>query len=400
MMYDEKRRTIVLVVGLSLSLLLSACQATASEQTPTPDSELGSTFIPIISATGKILPQQWALMSMPVSGVIEEINIEEGDSAKKGDVILRLNGTDQLQALVKNAEVSYLSAEKNLHDFYDQQEITLAEVQMAVAKAQTEMDDAADNRGRKEYRRSSDNTLDGLRADVVVAEQALKDAEEYYSYFENHKGADDPDRARALSALVAVRKAKDKAVYNLNYALSYPDAEEVAEADARIMIAEANLAYSQAELAKLQDGPDAEMEAILKAQVENTKAQWAAAQDDLADLALKAPFKGTVGKIYYRVNEWVTPGSALVMFGNLDSFIIETTDLSEIDVAQIRIGAPAKVSFDALPDLISTAKVVYISPKSEEGSGVNYLVKLELDEIPAGVKWGMTAFVDIEIAED
>jgi multidrug efflux pump subunit AcrA (membrane-fusion protein) len=390
----------LLFVGLTFVLTFSGCAGNGADTEPTPETEMVATFVPVVSATGKVLPDQWALMSMSVSGVVDEILVTEGESVKKGEVILRLDGTDQMRSLVTAAEVSLLSAQQQLDDFYDHQEIYLAEAQMALAQANQELDNANDNRGRKDYRRSSDTTLDGLRADLVIAEDAVKDAEEYYNYFEEHRGVDDPARAMALSALVNAKKARDKAAYNLNYALGYPDAEDVAEADARVMIAEANVAYYTEELENLQGGPDPDMEALLVAQVENAEAQLAAAEENLADLQLSAPFDGTVGKHYLRVNEWVTPGMPVVSFGNLDDFIIETTDLSEIDVAQVKLGATAKVTFDALPDVVSTASVIYISPKADEGTGVNYTLRLALDEIPEGLKWGMTAFVDVEVSEE
>jgi hypothetical protein len=43
--------------------------------------------------------------------------------------------------------------------------------------------------------------------------------------------------------------------------------------------------------------------------------------------------------------------------------------------------------------------VVFVSPKAAEGAGVNFKVVIVLDEIPEDVRWGMTAFVDIEIEE-
>jgi hypothetical protein len=37
---------------------------------------------------------------------------------------------------------------------------------------------------------------------------------------------------------------------------------------------------------------------------------------------------------------------------------------------------------------------------ADPGSGgVNYTAVVELDEIPAQVRWGMTAFVDIEVED-
>ncbi|MBE9479143.1 MAG: hypothetical protein IMY80_04185, partial [Chloroflexi bacterium] len=74
-----------------------------------------------------------------------------------------------------------------------------------------------------------------------------------------------------------------------------------------------------------------------------------------------------------------------------------TTDLNEIDAAQIEIGDFASTTFDALPDIVVEGQVVYIASKSEEGSGVNYKVIIKLNEVPEKVRWGMTAFVDIEI---
>ena len=78
---------------------------------------------------------------------------------------------------------------------------------------------------------------------------------------------------------------------------------------------------------------------------------------------------------------------------------VETTDLNEIDVAQLKIGDTAIVTFDALPDVVIDGTVTRIAPKDSEGSGVNYPVVIELAEIPNGLRWGMTAFVDVEIEE-
>jgi hypothetical protein len=57
------------------------------------------------------------------------------------------------------------------------------------------------------------------------------------------------------------------------------------------------------------------------------------------------------------------------------------------------------VTFDALPDVEVAGWVVRIAPKAAEGAGVNYTVSLELESIPPQLRWGMTAFVDIQIDE-
>ena len=96
-------------------------------------------------------------------------------------------------------------------------------------------------------------------------------------------------------------------------------------------------------------------------------------------------------------NEWVAPGSPVLLIGDLDHLQVETTDLSEIDVAQISPGDAAIVTFDALPELVIGGTVVSIAPKADAGAGVNFPVIIELDEVPTALRWGMTAFIDIEL---
>jgi hypothetical protein len=55
------------------------------------------------------------------------------------------------------------------------------------------------------------------------------------------------------------------------------------------------------------------------------------------------------------------------------------------------------IAFDALPDRVFDGLVTRISPMAEPGSGgVHYTVIVELQEMDPVLRWGMTAFVDIE----
>jgi len=47
--------------------------------------------------------------------------------------------------------------------------------------------------------------------------------------------------------------------------------------------------------------------------------------------------------------------------------------------------------------LVLEGAIIRIAPKTAPGSGVNYPVTIELNDIPAELRWGMTAFVDIDI---
>jgi multidrug efflux pump subunit AcrA (membrane-fusion protein) len=79
---------------------------------------------------------------------------------------------------------------------------------------------------------------------------------------------------------------------------------------------------------------------------------------------------------------------------------VETTDLNEIDSAQIGVGYTAKVTFDALPGVAVDGKVIRIAPKASPGAGVNYTLVIELAQVPEKIRWGMTAFVDIVTGQE
>jgi RND family efflux transporter MFP subunit len=188
-------------------------------------------------------------------------------------------------------------------------------------------------------------------------------------------------------------------VANLNYGLGLPDPNDVSESDALVAVADARVQEAQLELDRVKDGPNPKDLEQAQTRLANAKSQLAAAEKALADLSLQAPFDGTVSRLNVRVNEWVVPGQSLILFGDLSHLQVETTDLSEIDVAQIKPDSVAQITFDALPDVTVEGRVIRISPKADEGAGVNYTVVLEMDETPEALRWGMTAFVDITIEE-
>ncbi|MBN1656907.1 MAG: efflux RND transporter periplasmic adaptor subunit, partial [Anaerolineae bacterium] len=155
---------------------------------------------------------------------------------------------------------------------------------------------------------------------------------------------------------------------------------------------------AQAQLALLQAGAMAEEVAVAQAAVTQAEAALEAARVALERCEVHAPFAGAVGAVSARVGELVAPGQPLVTLGDLTTLRVETTDLDEIDVARVTVGQQATITFDALGERVFTGHVTRISPMPEPGAGgVNYTVVLELDELDPAIRWGMTAFVDIEV---
>jgi len=257
---------------------------------------------------------------------------------------------------------------------------------------------------------------------VILAEDALDDAIENFEDYED-KPETNLTRANLLAKKAAAENAYDDAVRRLNSMLSTGKQVDIDLEEGKLIMAQAQLAQAEREWERIKDGPnpgdiavlealidesqedhaiysqgpDPEDVALAEVRVENAKAQLAAAEAALADLELVAPFAGVVSELHIDPSEWVAPGQPVLLLADLAHLRVETTDLSEIDVAQIAEGDVAIVTFDALPDLTIHGVITRIAPKASPGSGVNYKVVVELDEIPAQLRWGMTAYVDVEL---
>jgi multidrug resistance efflux pump len=101
--------------------------------------------------------------------------------------------------------------------------------------------------------------------------------------------------------------------------------------------------------------------------------------------------------IFTNPGEIVNPGTPIFLIADLNSLQVKTTDLSEVDVTRISIGNSVEVVFDALPETTVTGKIINISNRNAEVAGVYYTVTIELENIPEGLLWGMSAFTKIEV---
>jgi RND family efflux transporter MFP subunit len=139
-------------------------------------------------------------------------------------------------------------------------------------------------------------------------------------------------------------------------------------------------------------------EVQLKAELKAAQAQAVldVAKANLALGTLNAPFDGEIVSIKVIPGELVQVDQAILTLATLNDLQIETTDLSERDIARVKIGQSVNVYIEAL-DVTITGKVIRISPISKTvGGDVVYPVTIKLNEKPDGLLWGMTAEVEIK----
>jgi multidrug resistance efflux pump len=230
-----------------------------------------------------------------------------------------------------------------------------------------------------------ENRIEDRQQDV---EERFADLTKAQANFEKNKslGKTDSNYRNAKRELDDAQAEYDEAVKRLESTMRERD-EPRANLDAALA-AEAEAKY---QYERTVDGPNADQLALAKSQLD-------AAQEAFDAYTVTAPFDGVICNLNVRVGEWVMPGMPILQLGDLANLRVETTDLSEIDAARVHADDVVSVTFDALPDVVVNGKVLWVANKAAEGSGVNYTAVIVLDSVPAGLRWGMTAFVDIEVS--
>lgn len=376
-----KTLTQVIVISL-LSLGLWGCSgfgASPPEATPPPAEDIER----VVSATGIVIPAQWATLSLEISGRAERVLVEAGDQVEEGELLIQLDSTD-LENAVAQAEAALATSQANLALAEAEarpQEIAALEAQLAGAKAELA------------------RLLAGAQPEEIALAQAqlqqtntdLAHAQNLYDRWrwvgDEPGGGGTEEQLRYQRDAAAAANAATQA--QLDLVMAGPSSEEIAAAQARVE-------QAQAQLDLLRAGARPEEVAVAQTQVAQAEVALAQAQSALEQAALRAPFTGIIGEVRVKEGEVVNAGVPLLTLGDLGHLRVETTDLNEIDIPLVRVGQEARIEFDALPERAVRGRVIQIAPMAslEEG-GTNYTVIMELEERDPDLRWGMTAFVDI-----
>ncbi|HEY9076594.1 MAG TPA: HlyD family efflux transporter periplasmic adaptor subunit [Anaerolineaceae bacterium] len=373
-----------------LSLVLSACGAATSITTPTPRPPVKANSS-TLEVKGKVVPVTSAILRFPALGTIEAVLAEEGKSIKAGEVIARLEGAEQAKAVVAAAELELVSARQALTTLEENAKVATAETQMALAKARVELDDAKEDRKKLDWSRGTQSTVEEFEAEVLLAKKALDNAQMYYDYVDPDKKGDSPERANALLILSQARKRYERALANKNYAQSVPKKEEIAEADARLAKAEAQVAFLEGEYQRLKSGPDPRKVELAQARLKNAESQLEAARKRHDDLELTAPFDCVVISNTLKVGE-VTSTATSVTVADLSAWQVETTDLKEGELSKVSVGQTVRLKFEAIPDLELAGEVERIRIQGQKPYGdVLFTVIIQLYKQDPRLLWNMTA---------
>ena len=382
------KRILVIISGLTLlSVLLGACGGAPATATPLAATAPAPAADLATAAEGNLEPVQTANLNFTGSGLVADVPVKEGDAIQAGQLIARLKNDAQHDALAE-AQAALAVAQAKQAAYRTQLPQLIAAMQAELQGAQAQQADAAASRDRQ--------------ADIIDAESALAQAQyaqqgtdSMVNLLYEYNRAHGETFEKAQLAYENAIKATQAAQARLTALLAGSPSDRAASA--QLSAAQASQTAAQARLTQLQAELAGTATDALEAPIQQAQAAVESAQIALAQTELRAPFAGTIAQLNLKVGELTPANQPALVLADLSGWQIKTDDLTEIKVPTIKVGQPATIKFDALPEVTLKGEVEAISAVSQVKSGdVVYPVTIKVLDPDPRLRWGMTAAVTFE----
>ncbi len=408
-----------------------AARAGAVPQVTVAAAELRD-LVSRFDATGSLEAPLNVKISSKVSGRIEYLTVHEGDRVGRGQVLVRLDGSE-VEADVRRAQAAVAEAKYRLAQAQLNQGPTTVNVatqikqQMAaVASARADYDQVQQNLASQiaaaeaevsdiEARiGSADATIANAKANINRVQATLNNAHTKLTrildlYKQGFTAAQDVDDAKAevaveqadlaaaqgqLQSALAAREsvvAQKRAAEQQVKIVRTKGAADIEAARQKVRQAEAALEMAKANTA--QNPAYQQGLAALRASLAATQASLAAAKAQRAETVLTSPLDGYVTGRTADPGSMATPGQTLLTVQFFKRVWVSVSAPADIS-ARMRTGQSVDVTLDTMPGKTFAATVVQINP-SADTEARQFTVRAALDNPDGSFRPGMFAHVSI-----
>ncbi len=343
-----KQKFLILVLGISL--FFTACSTPAKSGTATPEAIPTVIADDTVIAEGRVEPVHYAEIAFSASGVISEVLAEEGQSVKKGQPLVHLG--DESDTNYAAAQLEMVSAQQALNDL-----MSVSGTDQAQAVI-----------------------------DLKDAQETYNKADDYLKYLQrSNKVAQTETR----TFLVQTWKGYEYQYKTKSFKGPAPE-DWIIEAQNDQALKKAELDNAQRTYDRMKGGADADQLAVLQARLDAAKAGVAA-------FSVVAPFDGVVAKMNAKAGSSIKAGEIAVTIADFSNWVVKTTDVTEIDVVNLKEGQQVAVTLDALPNVELKGTILSIGQTYSQNQGdIVYEVAVLLTDTNPAMRWGMTSAVKFE----
>jgi len=342
-------------------------------------------------------------ISFKTAGRMIELNVREGDTVKKGQVIARLDAAQLEQQKMRDvaAIASAQSAYDQLRTTIEYQQATIdsdiSTRRAEVAQAQAHLDEL--NAGsRPEEVQQADSSVNEARAQVDLARADWDRAQTLYKDQDISTSQYDQARTKFNAANAVLAQAQQRAAM----VKEGPRKEEIA--GARAQLARAQGAVGTAEANRIELRRKQEELVARRAEIDRARAQVGITEAQLNDTTITSPIDGVVLVKSAEPGEVIAAGTTIVRIGDVDHPWLRAY-VGETDLGRVKLGTPVKLTTDSYPGKIYHGTVSFIASEAEftpkqiqtkeERVKLVYRIKVDVDNANHELKNNMP--VDAEI---
>jgi len=306
----------------------------------------------LVSTEDAYIQAESVAIAPKVGGYVDTVLVADNQMVKKGDVLVRLDHVQYLAALDKaHADIGNLHAgEDRIRAQIKQQEALLMQ-----AEAQQKIAHLALQYATTESSRYRPLASSGASTDEHLAQ---------------------------------LENTRDQAQVQLRVS------------DAAVKAASGRIEESKAELA------------AMNAQIEGAQAQGRRSQQDVDDTVLRSPIDGKVGDRGVRMGQLVQPGTRLMSIVPVTQLYV-AANFKETQLGVMRVGQPATLTVDALPDVHLQGTIESFAPGTgsefallppENATGnftkivqrIPVRIRFNTAEMPQSILPGMSVHVEVD----
>lgn len=362
-----------------------------------------------ITASGTVVPVQSVNLSPKSAGRLAELYVEQGDRVQEGQKIALMDNRE-IQAQLNQAKANYDQAKARLAEAQRgsrSEEIAQAKARLAQAdarlqEAQTGRPEEIDQSrarlnqakarllqaqaGAPEQIAQAQAQVNAAKARVRLAQERVKSYQ-----FLAQQGAIQQDKLNEVlsentTALANLQEAQRRLEQQRSSTSRDIEQQKAAVAEAEFALQQvqkgkrteevnqlqAAVAESRSALEQLQNGTRPEQIAQLKAAAEAAKAQMQAAQVQLEDTLIRAPFSAIVTQKYATEGAFVTPTTSASSTNSATSTSIVAlakeleikAKVPEVEIGQIKQGQQVEIVADSYPDRVFKGRVRLVAPEA------------------------------------
>lgn len=439
---------LILIVVLSTYFIFKSMTGKQNKTVYTTATITKGTLISSISGSGQVVSLEELAIKTKISGEVSYLNLKNGQKVNRGDLLLQLDNVEA-QKEVWNAKIALENAKLSSKDLAKESNDSLKTIANNILNAiNTNYKDLAthfpniDNMFTESSYNSADDENDVdyyLRLVKFIQKNNNIDIDLSYwtktaeAQYEDLKGEYEIVQTKSWflnnqSSINEVKKALDESYENNKKLLDFtrqtisltkkyqyilttnniispiPTAVTNTQVDYLTNLNSVLVANTNALNAlkgSLDDALDSDKKVGVSSETQDLtirekELDLKTANTNFNNHFVYAPFSG----ILTSVNDQIKIGDEIANGTELATIVtnqqIAEITLNEVDVAKVKIGQKANITFDAIPDLTLTGKVIEVDEIGTIDQGVvTYGVKIEFDSQNDQIKQGMSLSANI-----